>query len=125
MYIITYNRPYRTHKFSTRFISSVINMQVQKEKRSKTNPEKRKRLNVDLGTPYISIIDKAIEKGYAQNMGEVIRHALKAYEREINLDEDILVTRTVRSMMEDVKSGKTKTYDLEDVLKEEDKRRDL
>ncbi|MGA9141979.1 MAG: type II toxin-antitoxin system ParD family antitoxin [Methanocella sp.] len=100
-------------------------MQVQKEKRSKTNPEKRKRLNVDLGTPYISIIDKAIEKGYAQNMGEVIRHALKAYEREINLDEDILVTRTVRSMMEDVKSGKTKTYDLEDVLKEEDKRRDL
>ena len=80
------------------------------------NPEKRKsdRLNIELGRPYTAIIDRAIEKGYAGNKSEVIRHALKAYEREINENEEsALVAKGVDNMMGKIKSGqiKTKSYD--------------
>jgi Arc/MetJ-type ribon-helix-helix transcriptional regulator len=78
-------------------------------------PAKRKveRLNVELGRPYTKIIDRAIEEGYAGNKSEVIRHALKAYEREINEDEEAaLVEKGVDTMMGKIKSGeiKTRTY---------------
>ncbi len=75
---------------------------------------KNERLNVDLGEPYICIIDMAIEKGYAGNKSEVIRHALKSYEREIIENEEaILVKKGVDDMMAKIKSGeiKTKPYD--------------
>lgn len=74
-----------------------------------SNPEVE-RLNVELGRPYTKIIDRAIEEGYAGNKSEVIRHALKAYEREINENEEAaLVKKGVDTMMGKIKSGEIKT----------------
>ena len=71
---------------------------------------KNERLNVDLGEPYLFIIDSAIQKGYAGNKSEVIRHALKAFEREMNENEEaILVKKDVDEMMAKIKSGEIKT----------------
>ena len=71
---------------------------------------KNERLNVDLGEPYLFIIDSAIKKGYAGNKSEVIRHALKAFEREMNENEEaILVKKDVDQMMSRIKSGQMKT----------------
>ncbi len=80
---------------------------------------------VNLGAPYEDIIDKLIKKGYAGTKSEAIRQALAFYDRYLEDEEFMLVSRATRAMMEDVKSGKTKTYKLEDVLKEEKKRRGL
>lgn len=47
-------------------------------------------------------------------------------EKSDNIDEEAaLVSIAVKSMRIDVKNGKTKTYKLQDVLEEEDKRRSL
>jgi Arc/MetJ-type ribon-helix-helix transcriptional regulator len=76
------------------------------------NPKKQKidRLNIELGRPYTSIIERAIEKGYAGNKSEVIRHALKAYEREIEACEGaMLVKKGVDDMMSKIKSGEIKS----------------
>jgi len=78
---------------------------------------KNERLNVELGRPYLAIINKAIEKGYAGNMSEVIRHALKAYEREIDEEEEALVKKGVDKMMAGIKSGKIKTRPLSEIEK--------
>lgn len=80
---------------------------------------------VNLGAPYENIIDKLIKKGYAGTKSEAIRQALAFYDRYLEEEEYMLVSRAVKAMMEDVKSGKTRTYKLEDVLKEENKRRGL
>jgi len=88
-----------------------------------SNPEKRKneRLNIELGRPYTAIIDRAIEKGYAGNKSEVIRHALKAYEREINENEEsALVAKGVEAMMGKIKSGEIKTKSYGEVRKKLD-----
>jgi len=85
--------------------------------------EKRKadRLNIELGRPYTAIIDRAIEKGYAGNKSEVIRHALKAYEREINANEEAaLVKKGVDDMMGKIKSGEIKTKPYNEVRKKYD-----
>jgi Arc/MetJ-type ribon-helix-helix transcriptional regulator len=56
------------------------------------------------------IINSAIEKGYAGNKSEVIRHALKAFEREMNENEEsILVKKDADEMMAKIKSGEIKT----------------
>jgi Arc/MetJ-type ribon-helix-helix transcriptional regulator len=84
----------------------------------KTNAE---RLNVELGRPYTAIIDRAIEKGYAGNKSEVIRHALKAYEREINANEEAaLVKKGVDDMMGKIKKGEIKTKPYNEVRKKYD-----
>ena len=71
---------------------------------------KNERLNIDLGEPYLYIIESAIKKGYAGNKSEVIRHALKAFEREMNQNEEtILVKKDVDQMMAKIKSGQMKT----------------
>jgi Arc/MetJ-type ribon-helix-helix transcriptional regulator len=71
---------------------------------------KNERLNIDLGEPYLFIIESAIKKGYAGNKSEVIRHALKAFEREMNENEEaILVKKDVDEMMAKIKSGELKT----------------
>jgi putative addiction module CopG family antidote len=75
------------------------------------------RLNIELGRPYMAIIDKAIEKGYAGNMSEVIRHALKAFEREMDEEEARLVKKGVDEMMAGIKSGKIKTKPLSEIEK--------
>ena len=75
------------------------------------------RLNVELGRPYLAIINKAIEKGYAGNMSEVIRHALKAFEREMDEEEARLVKKGVDEMMKGVKGGKIRTKPLSEIEK--------
>ncbi len=71
---------------------------------------KSERVNVDLGEPYIFIIESAIKKGYAGNKSEVIRHALKAFEREMSENEEaILVKKDVDTMMAKIKNGEIKT----------------
>jgi Arc/MetJ-type ribon-helix-helix transcriptional regulator len=80
---------------------------------------------VNLGAPYENIIDKLIKKGYAGTKSEAIRQALAFYDRYLEEEEYMLVSRAVKAMMEDVKSGKTRTYKLEDVLNVENKRRGL
>jgi Arc/MetJ-type ribon-helix-helix transcriptional regulator len=71
---------------------------------------KNERLNVDLGEPYMFIINSAIEKGYAGNKSEVIRHALKAFEREMNANEEsILVKKDAVDVTAKIKSGEIKT----------------
>jgi Arc/MetJ-type ribon-helix-helix transcriptional regulator len=84
------------------------------------NPKKQKidRLNIELGRPYIAIIERAIEKGYAGNKSEVIRHALKAYEREIEAcEEAVLLKKGVDDMMSKIKSGEIKTKPYGEVRK--------
>ena len=76
------------------------------------------RLNVELGKPYIIIIENAIKKGYAGNKSEVIRQALKAYDREINAEEEaMLVKKGVEEMMGKINEGKIKTRPLEEIEK--------
>ena len=80
---------------------------------------------VNLGAPYEDIIDKLIKKGYAGTKSEAIRQALAFYDRYLEDEEFMLVSRATKAMMDDVKSGKTRTYKLGDVLKEEKKKRGL
>jgi Arc/MetJ-type ribon-helix-helix transcriptional regulator len=80
---------------------------------------------VNLGAPYEEIMDKLIKKGYAGTKSEAIRQALAFYDRYLEDEEFLLVSRASKAMMDDVKSGKTRTYKLEDVLNEEKKRRGL
>jgi Uncharacterised protein family (UPF0156). len=82
-------------------------------------------LNVNLGTPYEAIIEKIINKGYAGNQTEVIRQALVAYERQIDEEEVLLVHKAVEEAMADIESGKTKVYTLDEVVKEQAKKRGL
>jgi len=80
---------------------------------------------INLGGPYEDIIDRLIKKGYAGTKSEAIRQALAFYDRYLEDEEFILVSRATKAMMDDVKSGKTRTYKLDDVLKEEKKKRGL
>jgi Arc/MetJ-type ribon-helix-helix transcriptional regulator len=75
-------------------------------------------LTVDLGTPYEAIMDKLLERGYAANKSELIRQALVLYEREVDEEELRLVRAAVESMAALQKSGKRKTYTLEEIEKE-------
>lgn len=74
-------------------------------------------MNINLGTPYEAAIKRIIEKGYAGSQTEVIRQAILAYERMIEEEELSLVHKAVEIEMEDIKSGKTKTYSFEDIKK--------
>ncbi len=74
-------------------------------------------MNINLGTPYESIMEKLIERGYAGNQTEVIRQALMRYEREIQEEEAVLVHRAVEAEMEKIRSGEIKTYSWEEVKK--------
>ena len=66
-------------------------------------------VNVNLGTPYEAIMNKAIEKGYAGNQSEVIRQALLEYERKIEEEEVILVNKGIELEMQRIKEGNMKT----------------
>ncbi len=70
---------------------------------------------VNLGQPYEAIIDMLIRRGYAGNRTEAIRHALTAYERQLEDEEAVLLQRACESVMAEVKSGKMKTYTYEEV----------
>ena len=74
-------------------------------------------MNVKLGTPYEAIIEKAIEKEYAGNQTEVIRQALLTYERVLEEEEARLVIKGIEFEMQQIKSGKLKTKNFEQIKK--------
>ncbi len=74
-------------------------------------------MNVNLGTPYESILHRIIEKGYAGNQTEVIRQALIEFERKIEEEEAMLVHKAVEFEMQKIMSGETKTYTWQEVKK--------
>jgi Arc/MetJ-type ribon-helix-helix transcriptional regulator len=77
-------------------------------------------LNVNLGAPYESKIEKLIKKGYAASQTEVIRQAIMFYDRYIESKEEEevrLVNKGIAADMEDIKSGKTKTMSHEELKK--------
>lgn len=69
-------------------------------------------MNVNLGAPYESIMQKMIERGYAGNQTEVIRQALLAYSREIDEEEVLLVNKGIRAEMAEIKATKAKLIPL-------------
>lgn len=78
-------------------------------------------LTVNLGTPYEAIIERLIKRGYAGNKTEVLRQALVAYEQKVDAEEEArLVSAKVEKMMAEIKSGKRRTYTLEEIKKEFD-----
>ena len=77
-------------------------------------------LTVDLGTPYEAIINKILNRGYATNKSEVIRQALILYDKAVDDEELTLVRTAIESMVADEKSGKSRTYSLEEIKKEFD-----
>jgi len=73
--------------------------------------------------PYEKIIEKLIKKGYAGSKTEVVRQALRAYDRQLEdekkeEEEYRLVSRKVAKIMKEIESGKRKVYPWEDVKKE-------
>jgi len=72
-------------------------------------------MNVNIGVPYESIMEKIIEKGYAGNQTEVIRQALLAYERFLEEEELMLVHKGVEAEMTEIKTGKIKTHSFKEV----------
>jgi Arc/MetJ-type ribon-helix-helix transcriptional regulator len=74
-------------------------------------------MNINLGAPYEAAIKSIIEKGYAGSQTEVIRQAILAYERIIEEEEQSLVHKAVEIEMEDIDSGKTKTYSFDAIKK--------
>lgn len=77
-------------------------------------------LNVNLGAPYESKIEKLIKKGYAASQTEVIRQAIMYYDKYIESEEEEevrLVNKGIAADMEEIKSGKTKTMSHEELKK--------
>lgn len=72
-------------------------------------------MNVNLGTPYETIIENIIEKGYAGNQTEVIRQALLAYQRLLEEEEVKLVNRGINIEMNEIHSGKVKIQPFEQI----------
>jgi len=74
-------------------------------------------MNVNLGAPYEIIIKRIIERGYAGNQTEVIRQALSIYEREIEEEEVVLVNKAIDMEMQHIRTGATKTKNIEELKK--------
>ena len=76
-------------------------------------------VNVNLGVPFEAIVQRAIHAGYAGSQVEVLRQALLQYEKDLDEREELmLVHKAVQKEMEEIKSGKAKTYTLAEVKKE-------
>jgi Arc/MetJ-type ribon-helix-helix transcriptional regulator len=80
---------------------------------------------VNLGAPYEAIIDKLIKREYAGNRTEAIRQALVAYDHMLEEEEARLVRQKVEEMMEEIDSGRMKTYPLEEVRERQARKRGL
>jgi Arc/MetJ-type ribon-helix-helix transcriptional regulator len=78
-------------------------------------------MNIILGAPYEKIIDNALKKGHAGTKAEVIRQALKLYQRYFE-DEETLVARAVEREMALFRSGKTKGMPFEEYMKKHEKK---
>ena len=73
-------------------------------------------MNIVLGAPYNKIIDNAVKKGQAGTKAEVIRQALKLYQRYFE-DEETLVARAIERDMALYREGKIKGITLEEFKK--------
>ncbi len=74
-------------------------------------------MNVNLGVPYELKLKKIIDKGYAGNQTEAIRQSITEFERKIDEEEERLVHKAVELEMQEIKSGRVKTYTHEQVKK--------
>ncbi|MFH0861919.1 MAG: hypothetical protein V1875_02710 [Candidatus Altiarchaeota archaeon] len=74
-------------------------------------------MNVNLGIPYETSINRIIEKGYAGNQTEVIRQAISAYERMLEEEEMMLVHKAVEFEVAEMKSGRVRTHGFEEIRK--------
>jgi len=83
-------------------------------------------MNINLGAPYLKIIDDQIKKGYAGTRAEVVRQALMALnpyadfkEHGFESEEEFrLVAKAIKASNEEIKSGKAKLIPWEEVKRE-------
>ncbi|MFH1328218.1 MAG: type II toxin-antitoxin system ParD family antitoxin [Candidatus Bathyarchaeota archaeon] len=75
-------------------------------------------LNVNLGEPYEVFVKSMIKQGYAGSQTEVIRQALRLYQREMQEEEERLVAKAVAHEMDLIKKGKLKTLPLKKIKEE-------
>ena len=80
-------------------------------------------MNVNLGAPYIEMIDEFIKKGYAGTRAEVIRHALREldrseYELTLNKEESNRIWKKIKASRAEIKSGKAKLIPFEQIQRE-------
>ncbi|MCX6768142.1 MAG: hypothetical protein NTY90_05470 [Candidatus Micrarchaeota archaeon] len=75
-------------------------------------------MNVNLGTPYIAILDRIMAGGYAGSRVEVIRQALLAYRKQLEEEEEVrLVNKGIKAEMRKIREGKVKLIPLEEAEK--------
>ncbi len=74
-------------------------------------------MNINLGAPYEALMKRLVERGYAGNQTELIRHALLHFEREIDEEEAHLVHKAVEIELASIRAGKTKMYSADEVKK--------
>jgi Arc/MetJ-type ribon-helix-helix transcriptional regulator len=74
-------------------------------------------MNVNLGAPYVAIINKIIERGYSGNQTEAIRQALLAYNRELEEEEVRLVNKGIETEMKEIRAGRVKLYSHAEIKK--------
>jgi hypothetical protein len=95
------------------------------EKSSEKDLYVRKQINLHMQDKSESVSRKIILKKSGDALAKK-RGIMKQEKDSCEMDEEAtLVGIAVKSMMDEVKSGKRKTYKLEDVLKEENRRRGL
>lgn len=74
-------------------------------------------MNINLGEPFEVLLKKIVKKGYAGNQTEAMRQAIMAYDRQIEEEEAELVYKAVQFEMQEIKSGKIKTYSHKEIKK--------
>ena len=74
-------------------------------------------MNVNIGTPYESIIQKIIDKEYAGNQTEAIRQALLAYERLLENEEQLLVKKAIEIEITESKANNDQGKTFEEMKK--------
>jgi len=73
-------------------------------------------MNVNLGAPYVAILDRVVTSGYAGSRVEVIRQALLAYQRMLEEREEVrLVNKGIKAEMRKIQEGKVKLIPLEEL----------
>lgn len=73
-------------------------------------------MNVNLGAPYVAILDRVVTSGYAGSRVEVIRQALLAYQTMLEEREEVrLVNKGIKAEMTKAREGKVKMLTLEEL----------
>ncbi len=75
-------------------------------------------MNVNLGAPYVAILDRIVGSGYAGSRVEVIRQALLAYQKALEEEEEVrLVNKGIKAEMKKIREGKVKLIPLAEAKK--------